>query len=142
MEEILASIRAIIADDRDGEAAQAAPRPAVTTGPQIVYSNDSPSPAKGGARGRSRPPSEYPRSQSRRSRPNVIWARPNIEFAAPQAVLTPRPDPGAAAEPERAVETRAAEAPLLSEEADRAVSASFQALSATLASRARNWWRA
>lgn len=128
MEEILASIRAIIADDRDGEAVKAAPRSAVNTGPQIVYSNDSPSPARAApveVEPQANIPSIAPLA------PNVIWARPNIEFAAPQAVVTLAPDPEPLAEPE-AVETRAAEAPLLSEEADRAVSASFQALSATL----------
>jgi cell pole-organizing protein PopZ len=43
MEEILASIRAIIADDRVAETAKpvAAPKPAASAGPQIVYSNDS-----------------------------------------------------------------------------------------------------
>ncbi len=43
MEEILASIRAIIADDRVAEPAKpvAAPKPAASAGPQIVYSNDS-----------------------------------------------------------------------------------------------------
>src|SRR5277367_4850627 len=43
MEEILASIRAIIADDRATEPVRAAPKVIAGAGPQIVYSNDSPS---------------------------------------------------------------------------------------------------
>jgi hypothetical protein len=42
MEEILASIRSIIADDRETPTVSAVvPKPAVSAGPQIVYSNDS-----------------------------------------------------------------------------------------------------
>src|SRR5450755_170094 len=43
MEEILASIRSIIADDKEPAAtAVAAQKPVAPAGPQIVYSNDSP----------------------------------------------------------------------------------------------------
>src|SRR5579872_4282925 len=45
MEEILASIRSIIADDKE-PAAVAPPKPAAPSGPQIVYSNDSPPPVR------------------------------------------------------------------------------------------------
>jgi len=85
MEEILASIRSIIADDRDAASAKSAPRPA-PTGPQIVYSKDSPAP--------------------------------------------PRP----AVEPSTQ-EPAAADEPLVSAQTDRAVSAAFEALSASLALR-------
>jgi cell pole-organizing protein PopZ len=134
MEEILASIRAIIADDRDAEAAKSAPapRPAANTGPQIVYSNDSPSPAKSAGPAEVESPPHVPSITA--IAPNVIWARPNIEFAAPETVVTLTADPEQVVEPEaRQTHSPAPEeAPLLSEEADRAVSASFQALSSTL----------
>src|ERR1700738_2759673 len=46
MEEILASIRSIIADDKEPAAVPPPPKPAAASGPQIVYSNDSPPPVR------------------------------------------------------------------------------------------------
>lgn len=142
MEEILASIRAIIADDRELGTAKPAPgtKPVAVAGPQIVYSNDSPAPAKSAAE----PPAQLalaeveppaPAASIQPIAPNVVWARPNVEFVAPQPVPEPPADEtaSAATNVEPPTIDTPGEAPLLSEEADRAVSASFNALSATLA---------
>jgi uncharacterized protein len=91
MEEILASIRAIIADDQE----PAAPKP------QIVYSSDAPRPAA------AEPPSAPP--------PTVVWSR------EPQ-------DPAPEAE---------AAAPLMSEESEGQIAASFQALAESMAAHGR-----
>jgi len=89
MEEILASIRAIIADDRQP--------PVAKTGPQIVYSADAP---------RVEPPPAEPAA------PTVVWTRKTELAEAPRVADEP---------------------PLLSEEAESAVSASFQSLSENMA---------
>src|SRR5271170_1488057 len=72
MEEILASIRAIIADDRAAEPTKpaAAPKPVASVGPQIVYSKDSPSPL----RAVPEPESIAPKTQS--APPSVADAPP------------------------------------------------------------------
>ena len=112
MEEILASIRAIIADDRE-------PPPA-KPGPQIVYSSDQP---------RALAPEPPPPPPA-----TVVWARPapaeiaDVEPPPPTVVWSRPPEP-APIEPEDAEDC----APLLSEPASDAVAASFDALSATLA---------
>jgi uncharacterized protein len=71
MEEILASIRAIIADDRE----PAAPKP----GPQIVYSSDAPRPT--------------PLVADPAPPPTVVWTReappPSPELAAPPPDFEP-----------------------------------------------------
>ena len=97
MEEILASIRAIIADDRE-------PSPPK---PQIVYSNDAP-------RGEEEPPRQLlppaPKEPGPPS-PTVVWSRERpVDIAPPLD-----------------------EAPLLSDEAESAVAASFQTLSENMA---------
>jgi cell pole-organizing protein PopZ len=106
MEEILASIRAIIADDRE-PAAPAKP------GPQIVYSSDQ------------------PRVQAAEPATAVAWARPAQMAAEPSEPDAPAPtvvwSRPAEPLPEEAPE------PLLSEESGGSVAASFDALSATLA---------
>ncbi|HYA74623.1 MAG TPA: DUF2497 domain-containing protein [Roseiarcus sp.] len=108
MEEILASIRSIIADDREASVPpKAAPKPvAAPAGPQIVYSKDAPAPVEA-------------------AMPKVVWRQPEAEpvaVAAPVAVATPaRPAPAAE------------EQPLISSQTDQAVSAAFDALSASLA---------
>jgi len=111
MEEILASIRSIIADDREPAAARSAPKPdAAPSGPQIVYSKDQSAPA----RAIEPPPAEPPT-------PKVVWSQPQ-----PQATpvgASPKPEPAPADE---AVS-------LLSDQADEAVSAAFEALSTSLA---------
>ncbi len=94
MEEILASIRAIIADDRE----PSPPKP----GPQIVYSSDAP-----------RPTSES------QAAPAVVWTR-EAEPAIPEPVVAP-----------------VDEAPLMSEEAEDEISASFQSLSESIAAHGR-----
>jgi cell pole-organizing protein PopZ len=123
MEEILASIRSIIADDRSQAAnkPQPAARPVSTT-PQVIYSNFG------------LKPQEAPAMATFRSRPDEsqLEAESDVpEFDAPEAEdaaaafqAAPAPAFDAAPEPE---------APLMSVETDREVGASFQALAASLA---------
>jgi hypothetical protein len=112
MEEILASIRSIIADDREPAAARPAPKPeAAPSGPQIIYSKPEPAPAHA-----VEPPTPEPPT------PKVVWSQPQ---PLPQAAAPARPEPMPAVEQE--------EAPLLSDQADEAVTAAFEALSTSLA---------
>jgi uncharacterized protein len=105
MEEILASIRNIIADDP----AMGAPRaPQPTPTPQIVSSKD-PAGAYGDASG----PPQRPDANA----PTVVWRRPQAVEAGESA---------AAASVERTEE------PLLSPEADEALALSFGALTGNL----------
>jgi cell pole-organizing protein PopZ len=112
MEEILASIRSIIADDREPAAARTPAKPeAAPGGPQIVYSKDEIAPARAAE---PPPPVEPPT-------PKVVWSQPLPQASAPASA--PKPEPAAAQEA----------APLLSDQADEAVSAAFEALSTSLA---------
>jgi uncharacterized protein len=106
MEEILASIRNIIADDPAKAAAPRAPQPPPTPTPQIVYSKNATAP-HGDASGLSQRPDA--------NTPTVVWRRPQAVEAEPAA---------------NAVEPSAE--PLLSPEANEAVALSFGALSANL----------
>jgi cell pole-organizing protein PopZ len=111
MEEILASIRSIIADERE---APPAPRPApAQSGPQIVYSNPTTpvAPASPIAA-----PFETPR-QASAPVPTVVWDRAEAEPAE--------------AGPERAPEEIGE--PLTSPQTDESVAVSFGALSASVA---------
>jgi uncharacterized protein len=114
MEEILASIRSIIADERE---APPTPRPAgaVAAGPQIVYSN--PAMALNPA-----PPAQEPQRAISAPGPTVVWDR------AETAAVEPELEARAEADPEPAFTE-----PLISEHTDEAVSASFGALSASVA---------
>jgi cell pole-organizing protein PopZ len=103
MEEILASIRNIIADD---PAKGAAPKPQLA--PQIVYSRDAVAP-----RGEATEPPEGPDANA----PTVVWRRPQAIEAEPAA---------------NADTVQQSAEPLLSPEADEAVALSFGALSANL----------
>jgi cell pole-organizing protein PopZ len=101
MEEILASIRSIIADDREPPPPKPAPKPTpAPAGPQIVYSKDAPAAGEPAA-------------------PKVVWRQPEAEPVAVAA--PPRPEPAAEEEP------------LISSQTNQAVSAAFDALSASLA---------
>jgi len=114
MEEILASIRSIIADDREPTPARPAPKPeAAPSMPQIVYSKDAATPAR---------PVEPP-PPAEPATPKVVWSQ-----ALPQPIPAP-----SAPKPEPAAETPAEAPPLLSDQADEAVSAAFEALSTSLA---------
>jgi cell pole-organizing protein PopZ len=110
MEEILASIRAIIADDRE-------PAPA-KTGPQIVYSSDTPA--------FSRPFPEPLSAEPAPVAPTVVRLRDAVVES--QAVA--EPSPRVSVEP---VPDVSAAEPLLSEESESAVSASFLSLSESMA---------
>lgn len=119
MEEILASIRTIIAEDREPAKPSEAKEPAAKSAasapqPQIVYSK-SEAPAASDP-----PPREEPSAESHG--PKVVWRQP-----------PPEPEPKAAAPAPRADED--GEAPLLAPETGKAVAASFEALSARLAAR-------
>jgi cell pole-organizing protein PopZ len=111
MEEILASIRSIIADDREAAPAKAAPKP-TAAGPQIVYSKVSPPPARVEAE------PVAPAAAVEPTTPKVVWRQPEAE---PAAAIPPPP--------------AAEEAPLVSTKTDQAVSGAFEALSASLALR-------
>jgi cell pole-organizing protein PopZ len=105
MEEILASIRNIIADD-PAKAAPKAPQPAPTPTPQIVYSENAAAP-HGDASGLSQRPDA--------DTPTVVWRRPHaVEAETADDAGEPSADP------------------LLSPEANEAVALSFGALSANL----------
>ncbi len=111
MEEILASIRNIIADEREPPLS-AAPKPAPQgpgLAPQIVYSKDAPAPHRVGSE---------PAHRADANAPTVVWRRPQATDSEPLVDLAPRD-----------------EEPLLSAEANEAVTASFGALSANLAAR-------
>jgi uncharacterized protein len=146
MEEILASIRAIIADDRAAEPAKpvAAPKPVASVGPQIVYSKDSPSPLRAVPEPETIPLRSQSAAPPAVDTPPPPWRRPPVEALTarrPEPEL--EPEPQARQDPPPAQETipdeeppeqePAIEPPLLSDEADRAVSGSFQVLSTSLA---------
>jgi cell pole-organizing protein PopZ len=120
MEEILASIRSIIADDREPAAARFAPKSdAASGGPQIVYSKDAAPPAR----------AVEPSPPAEPATPKVVWSQP-LPQAIP-ALSAAKSEPEPVSEPAAAAEEAAA--PLLSDQADEAVSAAFEALSTSLA---------
>ncbi len=111
MEEILASIRNIIADEREPGSSigpKAAPQASVSA-PQIVYSKDAPSPQRIGPE---------PSQRVDGNAPTVVWRGPPAADSRPAADAASRD-----------------EEPLLSSEANEAVTASFGVLSANLAVR-------
>jgi hypothetical protein len=116
MDEILASIRAIIADDKANAGANSA-RPAPGPGPQVIYSNfGQPKPAEAPAQQlatEAAPPALTP---------TVVWTRPEDEYDDEPEAPAPRPS-----------SSETEEGPLISEETDRAITASFQSLAASLA---------
>jgi uncharacterized protein len=122
MEEILASIRNIIADEPGrgvalngphlGPQPGPAPQPGLAPAPQIVASADADAP-DGGSSGLS------PDDEDRNA-PRVVWRRPQAVEADP---------------PAEAVEPGAEPGPLLSPDASEAVALSFGALSAGLEAR-------
>jgi uncharacterized protein len=106
MEEILASIRNIIADDPAKGAPLKPPQPAPALMPQIVYSNDGARPQDDASE-----PSQSPNANA----PTIVWRRQQEVEAEPPVDVVPRHDE-----------------PLLSPEANEAVGLSFGALSANL----------
>ncbi len=122
MDEILASIRTIIAEEQTHDkgrapekaaAPKSAPRAAVPlAGPQIVYSKEE-SAAPRSVQETTKPPDAPPAPEA--DSPKVVWRKQE------------------AAAPERAADADGA--PLLSADADEAVTSAFEALSASLAAR-------
>ena len=113
MEEILASIRNIIADERE-PVETTAPKPALqgpalAPAPQIVYSKEGQAPHRNASE---------PSQRMDANAPTVVWRRPHLTDAETAADVAPRNDE-----------------PLLSPEVNEAVTASFSALSANLAAR-------
>ena len=136
MEEILASIRAIIADDRGAESGRPTPgpKPATGTGPQIVYSKDSPATPRTVPEDETAPPKSQSPEPPVADTPQAAWRRPEEALGArPETEQSSRAEEEAALESESlSDEDPSGEAPLLSEDADRAVSESFNALSTSL----------
>ena len=127
MEEILASIRTIIAEERDPAKAQEAkgqpPKPAASApAPQIVYSKDEPAQPR---------PVAAPQPTTEAGPPKVVWRQAEPEPVEPP--VQPAEPPARAADPsDRAAEP---DAPLLSPATDTAVASAFDQLSASLAVR-------
>ncbi|HEY1940642.1 MAG TPA: DUF2497 domain-containing protein [Roseiarcus sp.] len=113
MEEILASIRSIIADDREPAPRPAAKPAAAPQGPQIVYSKDDPALRPGEAPSRAEEPSG----------PKVVWRQPEPEAEVAPAEREAEPNMKGAEQDE----------PLLSTQTNQAVAGAFEALSASLA---------
>jgi uncharacterized protein len=122
MEEILASIRTIIAEEREPvKAEQGKPTPlrpaAAAPGPQIVYSKDASRETLAERRAAQGPePPEI--GEAPESPPEAVWRQPE-------------PIASDAAEDGRSAD----DGPLLSPETDQAVTSAFAALSAELAAR-------
>ena len=105
MEEILASIRNIIADDPAKRPAPKAPQPAPTPTPQVVYSKEAVAPDS---------EASGPSQRADANAPTVVWRRPQAAEAEVPGALQP------------------SEEPLLSPQATEAAALSFGALSAGL----------
>jgi uncharacterized protein len=123
MEEILASIRSIIADDREPPTPAPAPKPPVGSGPQIVFSNDSIPAARAVS------PAPEPAAESIAPEPaiSVLPTTPKIAWektAAPAEPIAPQIE---------ATAVPVDEERFVSPETDAAVTASFNALSASVA---------
>jgi len=143
MEEILASIRSIIADDREPPTPSApAQKASPSGGPQIVYTNNAvppartvaPTPETAAAAPASPPPAVAAPS------PKVVWEKP-VPPVEPAAVASPLESAAVAPPVESAAVALAIESspapideePFASPETEAAVAASFQALSASVA---------
>jgi uncharacterized protein len=124
MEEILASIRSIIADDREPPAPSApVQKPIATGGPQIVYSNDS-------------IPSVRAVAPAPETAPAVARPEPPADIAPPAPTVArekPAPDAEPVAPEIKSASAPVDEEPFVSPVTDAAVAASFNALSATVA---------
>jgi uncharacterized protein len=109
MEEILASICNIIAEEREPAQAAAPQGPALASAPQIVYSKEAPPHHRNVS---------DPSQRTDPSAPTVVWRRPQLANPIPAGDPVPLDD-----------------TPLLSPQANEAVAASFGALSVDLAAR-------
>jgi cell pole-organizing protein PopZ len=130
MEEILASIRSIIADDRESPTQSApAQKASPPAGPQIVFTNNAVAPSRPVAPAPeavpAAPPAPPPAAVAA-APPKVVWEKP-VPSAEPAAA---EPSVPAALESSPAPNE---EEPFASPETEAAVAASFHALSATVA---------
>jgi len=129
MEEFLASIRSIIADDKEAPAGAA--KPVAPAGPQIVYSKDSPTlaPPAPALLAVAAPVDAAPAA------PKQPWERPTprVQPAPPPPAPAPQIQAAPPPEPSPAPAPAPAEEPFVSPVTDAAVSASFGALSASVA---------
>jgi cell pole-organizing protein PopZ len=132
MEEILASIRSIIADDREPAAASPpAPKPAASSGPQIVYANDSIPP-----RPVAPPPVQTAPVAVSPPAPAAAAETPSVEPPAAAAPAPPKvvwEKPAPVAESIETMTEPVEEQPFASPETEAAVAASFNALSTSIA---------
>jgi uncharacterized protein len=126
MEEILASIRNIISEDRPG----AAPAPAATASQTAAFPEPAPS----------APPIEPQPTIAERVEPpaipRVVWPRPEVEPVQKAVLVQPAATPASeqiASEPSRTAEGSADGEPLVSPEAQAAIANSFEALSVGVA---------
>ena len=114
MEEILASIRTIIAEERDpAKVSDVKGAASKLAAPQVVYSKAEPATLRAPAQ-----PTQRPEPAADPNPPKVVWTQPARE---PEAVETPDPPAG--------------NGPLLSAETEKAVAAAFEDLSANVAAR-------
>jgi uncharacterized protein len=127
MEEILASIRNIISEERPGMG----PLPSSATARPAPTADSSPPPAPVAER-------QQPAERAEPAMPRVVWPKQEVEAApepeapavapqvkaAPEAVSHPEPEPASANEPQE---------PLISPEADAAIAQSFDALNVSVA---------
>lgn len=143
MEEILASIRNMIVDEREGDktaaSRQVSPRSAPPA-PQIVYSKDDPAPQRA-AQAEVLPSSPDAKPLAELKPPpqlkHVAAAKPAPEAKPPQGTNWPKDDrqKGESVGPGPAEFASPEEGPLMSPEAGQAVASAFEALSENLAAR-------
>ena len=134
MEEILASIRTIIAEEREPAKGQETkgPKPAAPA-PQIVYSKGEPAVERAEVAPQQRPePAAEANPSKAEANPPKAEANPPKAEADPQTGVWPRAELEVSDAADRPVED---DAPLLSPETDKAVASAFDALSANLAAR-------
>lgn len=145
MEEILASIRSMIVDEREDERAATVRSASPRTGspaPQIVYSKEAPAPQRATQEAAQR--AEAPRPPEAKPAPEIAKPSPDLKSAAGRGRLDDA-KPALEASARTAADSHSAalaeplndplpeDEPLLSPEAGQTVTSAFEALSANLA---------
>jgi cell pole-organizing protein PopZ len=130
MEEILASIRTIITEERAPAKAMAAKEPPRVVPPAVALQA---APAHAAAEPISPPPRFAPVSET--IAPKVVWSQPvPAPEDEPAAAFETQAEPDLKAPPET-LAAAASQGPLLARETEKAVGSAFEALSANLATR-------